>query len=48
MATVSPVSASASKIPVRKITDEDLRRSLREGLSDFGEMRGDLLFAGLI
>lgn len=48
MATVSHVSASPKDIPVRKITDEDLRLSLREGLSDFGEMRGDLLFAGLI
>lgn len=48
MATVSPVTASASEIPVRKITREDLRWSLRQGLADFGEMRGDLLFAGLI
>ena len=48
MATVSRVSASPKNIPVRKITDEDLRLSLRDGLSDFGEMRGDLLFAGLI
>lgn len=48
MATVSPVTASASEIPVKKITDEDLRISLRQGLADFGEMRGDLVFAGLI
>ncbi len=48
MATVSPVNASAEKIPVRKITDEDLRWSLRQGLEDFGAMRGDLLFAGFI
>ena len=48
MATVSRVSASPKDIPVRKITDEDLRLSLRDGLGDFGEMRGDLLFAGLI
>lgn len=48
MATVSPVTASASKVPVRKITDHDLRWSLHRGLSDFGEMRGDLVFAGLI
>lgn len=48
MATVSPVTASAAKIPVRKISDEDLRWSLKQGLADFGEMRGDLLFAGLI
>jgi uncharacterized membrane protein len=48
MATVSSVSSSPKDIPVRKITDEDLRAALRQGLNDFGEMRGDLLFAGLI
>jgi uncharacterized membrane protein len=35
-------------IPVRKITNEDLRLSLRRGLGDFQAMRGDLVFAGLI
>src|SRR5438067_1378234 len=35
-------------IPVRKITDEDLRWALKEGLGDFQAMRGDLVFAGLI
>lgn len=49
MATASPVSESASaKIPVRKISDDDLRSSLRQGLEDFRDMRGDLIFAGLI
>jgi uncharacterized membrane protein len=48
MATVSPVTASRVQIPVRKISDEDLVWSLRQGLADFGAMRGDLLFAGLI
>jgi uncharacterized membrane protein len=48
MATVSRVSASKTKIPVRKISDEDLRWSLRQGLADFGDLRGDLVFAGLI
>ncbi len=48
MATVSGLSSSRKDIPVRKITDEDLRVALRQGLGDFGEMRGDLLFAGLI
>jgi uncharacterized membrane protein len=33
---------------VRKISDEDLRWSLSEGLADFREMRGDIVFAGLI
>ena len=35
-------------IPVRQISGEDLRISLRQGLEDFQEMRGDLVFAGLI
>jgi uncharacterized membrane protein len=48
MATVSRVTASASKIPVRQITDEDLRFSLRQGWEDFRDLRGDLVFAGLI
>lgn len=36
------------EIPVRKITDEDLRLSLRQGLDDFLAMRGDLIFVGLL
>ena len=35
-------------IPVRTITNEDLKWSLRQGLNDFHAMRGDLVFAGLI
>jgi uncharacterized membrane protein len=41
-------STRTKQIPVRKITDEDLRFALREGRNDFQEMRGDLVFAGLI
>jgi uncharacterized membrane protein len=42
-------SASAvPDIPVRTIGAADLRASLREGMGDFLEKRGDLLFAGLI
>lgn len=41
-------SAPAAKIPVRRISGEDLRWSLRQGLGDFQAMRGDLVFAGLI
>ncbi len=41
-------STRRTAIPIRKITDEDLRISLRQGLEDFNEMRGDLVFAGLI
>src|SRR3982750_1241324 len=37
-----------ARIPVRKITNDDLRWSLRQGLGDFQDMRGDLVFAGLI
>jgi uncharacterized membrane protein len=51
MATNTLVRApqeSASPIPVRTITDEDLRLSLRQGLDDFLTFRGDIIFAGLI
>ena len=37
-----------AEIPVRNITSEDLRISLRQGLDDFLEMRGDLIFVGLL
>src|SRR4051812_16021993 len=51
MAT-EPYAVSATeprtRIPVRKITNDDLRWSLRQGLGDFQDMRGDLVFAGLI
>jgi uncharacterized membrane protein len=40
--------ASSRKIIVRKITDEDLRLSLKQGLDDFRDLRGDIFFAGLI
>ena len=41
-------STRAKQIPVRTITDEDLRWSLRQGWEDFRDLRGDLIFAGLI
>ena len=41
-------SARSKQIPVRTISDEDLRFSLRQGWEDFSELRGDILFAGLI
>jgi len=41
-------STRAKPIPVRTITDEDLRFALRQGYEDFGDLRGDLVFAGLI
>jgi len=47
MATVA-TPAKVKPIHVRTITDDDLRWSLRKGWEDFGELRGDLVFAGLI
>ena len=41
-------SARAKTIPVRTISDEDLRFALKQGYEDFGDLRGDLIFAGLI
>ena len=47
--TMSASRTTRSKpIPVRTITDDDLRFSLRQGYEDFGDLRGDLIFAGLI
>ena len=40
--------ASSRKIIIRKISDEELRLSLKQGLDDFLSLRGDLFFAGLI
>lgn len=41
-------AARKRKIAVRKISDEDLRWALKSGLQDFGAMRGDLVFVGLL
>jgi uncharacterized membrane protein len=43
-----PAPRRAAKIPVRQITDDDLKMALRQGLEDFADLRGDLFFAGLI
>src|SRR3954454_4970948 len=43
-----PAPRNAAEIPVRQITDEDLKIALRQGLDDFLDLRGDLFFAGLI
>src|SRR5438270_9149214 len=43
-----PARRKAAEIPVRQITDEDLKIALRQGLDDFLDLRGDLFFAGLI
>jgi uncharacterized membrane protein len=51
MATRTVASRAPAKprsVPVRKISDQDLRWSLRQGLDDFRAMRGDIFFAGLI
>jgi uncharacterized membrane protein len=41
-------AAGRTRIPVRKISGDDRRWALRQGLGDFQAMRGDLVFAGLI
>jgi uncharacterized membrane protein len=46
--TVARGSAQTRQIPIRKITNDDLRLALREGLDDFLAMRGDILIAGLV
>jgi uncharacterized membrane protein len=45
-----PLSSSRRRdvIPVRRIGDQDIRASLRQGLDDFRAMRGDLIFVGLL
>jgi uncharacterized membrane protein len=51
VAVTHPISAAAPAaptIPVCTITRQDLRKSLDDGLRDFGAMRGDLLFIGLL
>jgi uncharacterized membrane protein len=49
MATASPVSQSvAPQIRIRRLGSDDLRSSLRQGLEDFRDMRGDLIIAGLV
>jgi uncharacterized membrane protein len=49
MATAAPRRAAGTKqIPIRTISNDDLRWSLRQGLEDFRDMRGDILFAGII
>lgn len=35
-------------VPVRTISNRDVNAALREGLDDFLEMRGDLIFVGLL
>ena len=41
-------SAKQAEIPIRTISDDDLRASLRQGFDDFLTFRGDIVFAGLI
>ena len=44
----APRSARTRPIPVKTIGDVDLRWSLKQGWEDFRDLRGDLIFAGLI
>src|SRR3954447_23733736 len=46
--TIARGSAEAETIPIRTITNDDLRYALRQGLDDFLTMRGDILIAGLV
>src|SRR5690348_9826808 len=36
------------QVPVRNVSDDDIRSALRQGLDDFKTFRGDIVFAGLI
>jgi uncharacterized membrane protein len=38
----------SADVPVRTISDEDIRFALRQGFDDFKAFRGDIVFAGLI
>jgi uncharacterized membrane protein len=46
--TIARGSAHTQPIPIRNITNDDLRFALRQGLDDFLAMRGDILIAGLV
>lgn len=48
--TASPtaLNSASGQIPVRKIAAADANAALREGWGDFMEMRGDLIFIGLL
>jgi len=41
-------SARGKRLQIRRISDDDLRFSLKQGWEDFRDLRGDLIFAGLI
>jgi len=43
-----PARSRKTRIPVRLITQSDLTSALREGWADFMDMRGDLIFLGLL
>jgi uncharacterized membrane protein len=46
--SAAPRRERSKPISVRSISDEDLRFALKQGYEDFGDLRGDLVFAGLI
>lgn len=46
--TVTSRTSRRRQIPVRRITERDLSDSLRLGWADFMDMRGDLIFLGLL
>jgi uncharacterized membrane protein len=45
---IGGVPAASTTTPVKPVTSNDLNAALREGLSDFSERRGDLIFIGII
>jgi uncharacterized membrane protein len=44
----APAKGTSDRIPVRKISHEDLSIALRQGLDDFLTFRGDIIFAGVV
>ena len=46
--SAEPAVSRQRQIPVRQISDEDLRFALRQGFEDFRTFRGDILLAGLV
>src|SRR6476469_3294639 len=48
VSTAGPIRARRASLQIRKISQEDLSISLRQGLEDFLTFRGDIVFAGLV
>jgi uncharacterized membrane protein len=46
--SIAAEAARSKQIPVRTITNDDLRFALRQGFEDFRTFRGDIILAGLV